>query len=36
MLIANAVEMFVVLFTANFAIYNEEFYHAFGLERRFP
>ena len=26
MLIANALEMFVVLFTANFAIYNADFY----------
>ncbi|KAK8828129.1 hypothetical protein WA538_002642 [Blastocystis sp. DL] len=31
MLIANALEMFVVLFTANFAIYNADFYHAFGF-----
>ena len=34
MLIANALEMFVVLFTANFAIYNADFYHAFALGRR--
>ena len=36
MMMMNALEMFVILFTANFAIYNEDFYHAYALGRRFP
>ena len=36
MLIANAVEMLVILFTANYAIYNEDFYHAYVRKKCFP